>query len=372
MPDNKVKDKQLYCEECESTDLLYTENEVICKHCGLVLGINENQYVVQEQKQSERSKVNVKSHQPVTGKEVRTTFTVTSKNPKFFILKKKNDVHSHKEKAIINADIMIKRCSNELSLPEHVLEASQRIYLASAKKGILKKTSIEGLVAASLHTACRFHEMGIAYEDILKTANYSDAKNEVSGVVREIVKQVFPELEMKFKPPNFDKMFFRLSNQLKESLDGNFEDYLYIERYSHRLFKSYNAKISANEKSKDPKGQIAACLYIGAILCKNKISQAAVAKVAKVSDMTIRTRMKDVIKVLNVGYIDNVNENQMRKNIEGILKQGKKSEDELIEELVFGLWCPRNTVKSTLSKIIEDNDNIEVKSIDNNIYYSVK
>jgi len=354
------------CTECGSKDIIYSDRGKRCTQCGLVLDDEEN-YVVQEQKRPEKSKVNVISHELSTA-EVRTIFIPT--DAKFERLNKRNRAYSQKARVELNADFDIKKIAQALVIPEVVVEDSKRIYIEAQKKGILKKASIETLAAASLHAACRFHEIGIIYEDIVETVSYATNRNSVSRTVREIVKYVLPGLNMVFKPPNFSRTFFRISNALKISQQSKIINYDCVERCAFRIFTEYNKRIDNIEKSKDPKGQIASCLYIASVLCNSKIPQSAIAEIANITDVTLRTKMKHINETLGVGYRTEITERELTKNIEDILRNGEKQESLVFEELILSTWCPKKSLKPALSRIVEKGIIYE-KCIDDATYYSL-
>ncbi len=96
---------------------------------------------------------------------------------------------------------------------------------------------------------------------------------------------VFPVLKLKYQPVTVKSLVYRFGNELKLSMaiQTQAADYILISK-----------KNGLKSMGKDPKGLAAAAIYMA---CKNgneKRTQAQIADVARITEVTLRTRVKQI------------------------------------------------------------------------------
>ena len=143
--------------------------------------------------------------------------------------------------------------------------------------------SIDGFVTASLYAAIRIHEFPRLLEEIVDVAMIP--LRSVHRSLGLIVRKVFPVLKLKYKPVTTKSLVFRFGNELKLSMSTQTDaaNMLALSR-----------KNGLKSMGKDPKGLAAAALYMA---CKNsneKRTQAIIADIARITEVTLRTRVKQI------------------------------------------------------------------------------
>jgi transcription initiation factor TFIIB len=168
-----------------------------------------------------------------------------------------------------------------------VREAAVMIYRRALEKDLLKGRSIDVMTAASVYAACR--QCGA-----MRTL---DELSEASGLDRKEIGRTYRflarELRLNLMPTNPQD---------------------YIERFCTKLGVSDEVKQTALEilrraeeqgliSGRGPTGVAAAAIYIAAIRCNERQIQREVADIADVTEVTVRTRYKELADRLHI-YVD--------------------------------------------------------------------
>ena len=143
--------------------------------------------------------------------------------------------------------------------------------------------SIDGFVTAALYAAIRIHEFPRLLEEIVEVAMIP--LRSVHRSLGLIVRKVFPVLKMKYKPVTTRSLVFRFGNELKLSMATQ-------TRAAELLQQSRKAGLRS--MGKDPKGLAAAALYMASKAANEKRTQADIANVARITEVTLRTRVKQI------------------------------------------------------------------------------
>jgi transcription initiation factor TFIIB len=176
---------------------------------------------------------------------------------------------------------LLNNLKDKLAIPESVIERTAYTYRKIEQKGLVRGRTIASLLAACLYLTCR--ELGVprTIDEIQEASNVK--KKQVSRDYREIVLSLVP-------PVNYFQCLEKISNKLQ--FDGK------ITRSAMTLMqKILDLGISAG---KDPMGLAAAVLYIVSQIEGETIKQADIAKVAGVTEVTLRNRTKDVKNKLSL------------------------------------------------------------------------
>jgi transcription initiation factor TFIIB len=179
---------------------------------------------------------------------------------------------------------LLNNLKDKLAIPDSVIERTAYTYRKIEQKGLVRGRTIASLLAACLYLTCR--ELGVprTIDEIQEASNVK--KKQVSRDYREIVLS----LERTVPPVNYFQCLEKISNNLQ--FDGK------ITRSAMTLMqKILDLGISAG---KDPMGLAAAVLYIISQIEGETIKQADIAKVAGVTEVTLRNRTKDVKNKLSL------------------------------------------------------------------------
>jgi len=103
--------------------------------------------------------------------------------------------------------------------------------------------------------------------------------------------EVLPNLNLKVQHFTPDRYVDKFNDELKLSMQCRNIAVKIIE----------NAKTHGfNSAGKDPKGIAAAAIYIGSKMCNENRTQKEISKLARVTEVTLRMRVKDLMKYANI------------------------------------------------------------------------
>ena len=143
--------------------------------------------------------------------------------------------------------------------------------------------SINGFIAASLYAAIRINEFPNLLEDV------SDAslvpRHTLFRSLGMIIREILPDLHLDYHPISAEKLVFLFGNRLGLPIELQIKAVNIINK---------NIKKSLRLIGKDPKGLAAAVLYSVALGTEFKKTQVEVAKTTKTTEVTIRSRLKDL------------------------------------------------------------------------------
>jgi transcription initiation factor TFIIB len=178
----------------------------------------------------------------------------------------------------------LKRIGSNLNLPDHVKKSAIRLYIEAFKKKLLRGRSINGMVAACLYFACRDKKIPRTLQEILDETSVN-AKN-VRRCYRTLIR------EMNLKAPSTDPISLipRFITELGLDVD--------IENTTIKVLQSFISNFSTS--GKDPKGLCAGALYLVSKKKDKRISQKEIANVVGVTEVTLRSRYKDLISKLKI------------------------------------------------------------------------
>jgi transcription initiation factor TFIIB len=176
----------------------------------------------------------------------------------------------------------ITKVANNLSLPKNIFETASVIYRKSVKEHLIRGRSIQGISAASVYIACRQCGLSRTLEEISKASNMS--AKQVGRSYRFLVKK----LEYFIPPVKANQYISKFSNQL--SMQGKVEEIAY-----KILVAASDLKLTSG---RGPTGIAAAASYIASVLVGERRTQREIAEVAKVTEVTIRNRYKELVEKL--------------------------------------------------------------------------
>jgi transcription initiation factor TFIIB len=176
----------------------------------------------------------------------------------------------------------LKKCASKLNLPDYIFETAWRIYTEVAKRKLTMGRSIEGFVASSLYAAIRIHEFPRVLDEVAEAAMVP--KRSLFKFLGLIVKDILPDLQLRYRPLSTEKLIFVFGSKLGLPMEAQMQ--------ALNLYKEILESGLCN--GKDPKGFAAAALYLIVKDSEINKTQTEVAKAAKVTEVTIRSRVKDI------------------------------------------------------------------------------
>jgi transcription initiation factor TFIIB len=180
----------------------------------------------------------------------------------------------------------LKRISSQLGMPPAILETAAFVYRKALSEGITKGRSINAVVAASLYAASRLHKSPRTLEEIAAMSRRI-SKKEIARVYRIILNKL-PQLDVPLPEP--EEYISRLAADLK--LSGS------VQVRALEILE--DAKKLHITRGKLPIGVAAAAIYIAAIEMDERRTQNEVCDAAQITEVTLRTRYKELVKKLKL------------------------------------------------------------------------
>ena len=176
------------------------------------------------------------------------------------------------------------RQSSRLGIPRSVREDTALIYREAARKNIVRGRSIEGMVAASVYTACRRCGVPRTLDEVSQASKIT--KKKIGKNYRFLAR----ELKIKLMPTSPADYVPRFASKL--GLSGITE-----AKAIEIIQKLYNNGLITG---REPTGIAAASLYVASVLSGEKKTQRDVAEIAGVTEVTIRNRYKELSEQLDI------------------------------------------------------------------------
>jgi transcription initiation factor TFIIB len=295
------------CPICKRNDKIITDTgcgEVICSNCGTVVSdrgqdiTSPERLAVNSQEKNIRSRTGIplsltfadmglatiigKHDRDASGRPLDTEMRAIMQRLRMW------DFRAHSRSA---ADRNLLKALNELSMLKDKLalsaaavEKAAYIYRKIQDMGLVRGRTISGVMAAAIYIVCR--EIGTPYtlRDIAVASNLKR-----KDIARNLRIVIF-ELDLKF--PNVDpiKCISKVAN--KANLSEN------TKRQAISIMKDVSIRQIA--AGKDPMGLAASVLYVSCLKTGEDKTQTQIAKASGVTDVTIRTRYKEIKnKLLN-------------------------------------------------------------------------
>ncbi|HDJ30485.1 MAG TPA: transcription initiation factor IIB [bacterium] len=290
------------CPECGSTSLKKdpARGEIYCENCGLVVEENLIDFgpewrAFDYEQQQKRSRIGppltFTKHDKGLSTEIgweNKDFSGRPISPKSRFqlrrMRKWQRLMESSERSLIGALKEIHRMASVMSLPRNVQEVASLIYRKAVSKNLIWGRRKEGIAAAALYAACRQYGVPRTLNEI----------EEVSGVSRKIIGRYFrvlcSRLKLKLPSPSPRDYVPRFCSQL---------------HVSRKVYLKAIEIINEVEKKglfvgKAPAGLAATAIYIASILCGEKKTQKEISNVSGVTEVTIRSRYKEMVQELGL------------------------------------------------------------------------
>ena len=281
--------------ECGSTNIIEDSQrgDLICRSCGLVI----DEHIIDPSggkrffNQEERNQ-RARTGSPLTNMLPDMGLTTTIDNfyhlpakqrKKFYRLKKWQNRQTWHQKNLSIAMNEIRRLVSQLKLPSNVKEAVATLYRKVYNRDMIKGRSIESMAAGALYIVCRERNIPISIRRISELSKKSERS------IRKAFVAILKEFNIKLQTVKPEHLLTRIGGELKISNDEQKEALSLLK-------KSEKSKIFMG---KDPKGVAAAAIYLALLKKGNRISQRKVSEAAKVTEVTLRNRLKNFKNILN-------------------------------------------------------------------------
>jgi transcription initiation factor TFIIB len=293
------------CSACSSNNVYidHTRGEVICSNCGLVLsdrsidmGPEWRAFTADEQNARQRvggptdwSKFDqglttIIGRQNVDASGRKLTSTRRAQIHRLRKWQIRTKVHSSDKRNLAVAMTELHRISSQLSIPYSIRETSAVIYRKALRKRLTRGRTILGMIAASLYLACRVHKVPRPLEEIVDHIHIT--RKELSLCVRLILRY----LNLKIPFSNPVEFVHRFGSELKLAGEAK-------KTAIDILQKAREERLTIG---KDPKGMAAAAIYVASILTGQRRTQLEIARTARVTEVTVRNRYKEMVDKLGI------------------------------------------------------------------------
>ncbi len=191
---------------------------------------------------------------------------------------KRTQIRSKAERNQVYAFTEIRRLVSALDLPEHVRDRSCVLFESAQDANLLQGRSIEGFAAATVYATCRVSEVSRTLAEVTQAAKATRDELDVAYAAMN------RELGLPTGPIHPREYLARFASTLDLSQA--------VERRARKL--ANEARERGIDSGKNPGGVAAACLYTAAQREGCGITQQAVADVADVAPVTVRSTYYDL------------------------------------------------------------------------------
>jgi len=196
--------------------------------------------------------------------------------------------HSTKIRNLKEALYEMNRLCSQMGIPQSIKETAAYIYRKTLEKKLIRGRRIDAIVAASIYLSCRIHHKPRQMDEIALEAKV-DRRN-LGSAIRRIL--LF--IDMKFPLPSATDLLPRISSDLGLRSDTIMRAVSLIDE----------ARVTGLTIGKSPGGIAGAAIYIASILEEDRRTQREIAEAARVTEVTIRNRYKQLVKSLKVDNLD--------------------------------------------------------------------
>jgi transcription initiation factor TFIIB len=283
--------EHIFCPECHSLNIIldHARGENVCAKCGLVVSEHlidtkregHRAFSMEEKKKRDRTGSPVNALLPYLG---LTTIIDTSGqlSQRMRRIIKWNTRMCWKNRNMLIAATEIKRIGGLLYLPLRVKEYAAKIYRRAFKKDLLRGRSIKSMVVACLYYACRSEKIPRTLIEIMKFTDRDP--RDVRRCYRTIVR------ELNLSVPNLDPVLLVPKYISTLGLDNE------VEKTAVKIIKIYHKKYPV--AGRDPKGILAAAIYVACLYHRENRSQNLIAKTIQITEVTLRSRYKEIKKII--------------------------------------------------------------------------
>ena len=175
------------------------------------------------------------------------------------------------------------RLQEKLALPQMVVKDAIRIYQNAVRAKLTMGRSIDILMAASIFVSLKIHGIPRCVEEIIKAMDVP--KKNVVKSYRLLLMKILPQMKIRVMHLGPIRYVDKFGEDLKLAMG--------IRQDAIRLLRK-SKKNGLLIEGKDPKGLASAALYISAHLHRSPRTQNEIAKLAHITEVTLRVRCRDL------------------------------------------------------------------------------
>nr|MDO8118568.1 hypothetical protein [Candidatus Sigynarchaeota archaeon] len=168
-------------------------------------------------------------------------------------------------------------------MPRVVAETAATIYKKIQKLNVLRGRSINGFVGACVYLACRMSKIPRSVNEV-----YEEMPNTTDRDIRICYRVLLNELSIKVPKINAVALLPRYASAIGISPES--------QCIAEKLLAAFEG--GRNTTGKDPKGMIAAAIYLACKMRDEETAQKRVATACGVTEVTLRSRIKDFAPVI--------------------------------------------------------------------------
>jgi len=279
---------------CDNPFIESRDGNKVCLNCGIIfertfVGNERRAYTIEEIQNRRRTEPRWRDFGPRTMLPTTKTDSkgksIGAKEQALFsrLSKIQNSLISSIERNFWEAKPKLKMLTSKLNVPEYIAETAWKVYSIVAKKKLTMGRSINGFISGSLYAAIRVHDFPRLLDEICEAS--LTPRRTVHRSLAMIIREVLPELKLRYQPITAESLVFRFGNELDLPIK--------IQKKAINMLKCAS-KNGLKRTGKDPKGLAAACIYIAAKNGSIRKTQSRVADVAKITEVTLRSRAKQI------------------------------------------------------------------------------
>ncbi len=292
---NKIDENKLPQSKCCDNPFVESrDGNKVCLNCGVIfertfVGNERRAYTIEEIQSRRRTEPRWRDFGPRTmlpnTKTDSKGKSIGAKEQALFsrLSKIQNSLISSIERNFWEAKPKLKMLTSKLNIPEYIAETAWKIYSIVAKKKLTMGRSINGFISGSLYAAIRVHDFPRLLDEICEAS--LTPRRTVHRSLAMIIREVLPELNLRYQPITAESLVFRFGNELDLPIQ--------IQKNAINMLRDAS-KNGLKRTGKDPKGLAAACIYIAAKNGCIRKTQSKVADVAKITEVTLRSRAKQI------------------------------------------------------------------------------
>ena len=279
---------------CTKPSVQIRDGNRVCLNCGMIsqkeFVVNERRaYTIQEIQNRKRTEPRWRDFGPRTmlpnTKTDSKGKSIGAKEQALFsrLSKIQNSLISSIERNFWEAKPKLKMLCSKLNIPDYISDSAWKIYSLVAKKKLTMGRSINGFIAGALYAAIRVHDFPRLLDEVCESS--LTPRRTVHRSLAMIIREILPELNLKYQPIKAETLIYRFSNNLELPME--------IQKCAIEMLKTAS-KNGLKRTGKDPKGLAAACIYIAARDGNMRKTQSTVAYIAKITEVTLRSRAKQI------------------------------------------------------------------------------
>ena len=293
------------CTECGCTTVVedLTRGERVCSNCGLVLsdhridnGAEWRAFSAEEA--DARSRVGAPMRYSIHDKGLSTVIDwrdrdnsgrklSPSQRSQIYRLRKwqiRSRVQSSVDRNLAQAMSELERLSSQLGIPKPIREIAALLYRKAIQKQLVRGRSIEAMVAATLYAACRIRQKPRPLDEVADATRLDKKK------LGQCYRLLLRSLNVKIPLSNPVDYISRFSTELELSSQVQL-------RTIEILKRSRDLGLTIG---RDPLGLAAAAIYVAGIMLDDRKTQREIAEVARVTEVTVRNRYKEMVNKLEI------------------------------------------------------------------------